>query len=372
MSPRIDRRTLASFDWPLFALVLVLIGLGLGNLFSATHAGAAAGEQMSAEFRRQLVALGIGTAGAILALVFDYRRFERLAFPVYAATCLLVASTLVLAPLHRGSQSWLMYGPIRLQPSEFTKIGLVLALARVFQQHPPAEIRRLRELWRPGLVIALPVGLIVAQRDMGVALLTLLIGATYLVFVRIPWRAWAAVGALGVAALAGLWMFVLADYQRTRVLGLFDPGQDPLASGYQVIQSRIAIGSGGLFGKGWLEGTQTQLRFLPTQHTDFIFSVVAEEWGFVGGAVVLGLYLMLLLWGLLVARRARDAFGAYLAIGVVGILFWPALINVAMVLGLFPVIGVALPLFSYGGSAMIATLVALGLLLNVSMRRFLF
>jgi rod shape determining protein RodA len=221
-------------------------------------------------------------------------------------------------------------------------------------------------------VVALPVGLIVAQKDMGVALLTLLIGATFLAFVRIPARAWAAVGAIGVAALVGLWLFVLADYQRTRVLDLFDPGRDPLASGYQVIQSRIAIGSGGLFGKGWLEGTQTQLRFLPTQHTDFIFSVLAEEWGFTGGAVALGLYLMLLLWGLLVARRARDAFGALLAVGVVGILFWPAMINVAMVLGLFPVIGVALPLFSYGGSAMIASVIALGLLLNVSMRRYLF
>jgi rod shape determining protein RodA len=370
--PRIDRRTLASFDWSLFGLVLVLLGMGLGNLFSATHAGVAAGEDVAAEFSRQLVALGIGAAGAVLALVLDYRRFERLAFPIYFATCLLVASTLVLAPMHRGSQSWLMYGPIRLQPSEFSKIGLVLALSRTFQMHPPSELRRLRDLWRPGLVIALPVGLIVAQKDMGVALLTLLIGATYLPFVRIPWRAWAAVAAAGAAALVGLWVFVLADYQRTRVLDLFDPGRDPLASGYQVIQSRIAIGSGGMFGKGWLEGTQTQLRFLPTQHTDFIFSVLAEEWGFIGGAVALGLYLTLLLWGLLVARRARDPFGAMLAVGVVGIFFWPAMINVAMVLGLFPVIGVALPLFSYGGSAMIASVAALGLLLNVSMRRYLF
>jgi rod shape determining protein RodA len=371
MPARVERRALKDFDWALFLLFGVLLALGFGNLFSATHPGASEGE-MSAEFQRQLVALAIGGVGFALALVFDYRRFERLAIPIYIAACLLTASTLVLAPLHRGSQSWLFFGPLRLQPSEFARVGLVLALARIFVSHPPTQITRLRDLWRPGLVIAIPVAIIVLQRDMGVAVLTLLVGATYLPFVRIPWRAWAAVGAAGAAALVGVWLFVFADYQRARVLDFIEPGRDPLASGYQVIQSRIAIGSGGLFGKGWLEGTQTQLRFLPTQHTDFIFSVVAEEWGFLGSAVVLGLYLMLLLWGLIVARRARDPFGAMLAVGVVGILFWPAMINVAMVLGLFPVIGVALPLFSYGGSAMIATLTALGLLLNVSTRRFMF
>ncbi len=369
--PRIDRRVLQNFDWPLFALAFVLAAMGLGNLVSATHAGSVPGE-LSSEVQRQLVAIAIGGLVLVALVLIDYRRLERLAFPLYIASCLLVASTLVLAPMHRGSQSWLMYGPIRMQPSEFAKIGLVLALSRSFQRHPPTEIRRLRDLWRPGLIIAIPVGLIVLQRDMGVAVLTLLIGATYLPFVQIRWRAWASVGAVGAMALVGIWLFALQDYQRTRIVDFLEPGRDPLASGYQVIQSRIAIGSGGMFGKGWLEGTQTQLRFLPTQHTDFIFSVIAEEWGFAGTAVVLGLYLTLLLWGLLVARRSRDAFGSMIAVGVVGILFWPAMINIAMVIGLFPVIGVALPLFSYGGSAMIASLFALGLLLSVSMRRYMF
>jgi len=364
----IERRVWRDFDWPLFCLMFALIAMGLGNLVSATHAGSVG--VLSTEVERQLVALAIGVVGLVCAVVLDLRRLERLALPIYFASCLLVASTLVLAPMHRGSRSWLMYGPIRLQPSEFTKVGLVLAMAWLFVRWPPTSITRLRDLWRPGLVIALPVGLIIAQRDMGVAVLTLLVGATYLPFVRIPWRAWALVAGLGIATVVGMWFFVLAEYQRSRVLDFLEPGRDPLASGYQVIQSRIAIGSGGVFGKGWMEGTQTQLRFLPTQHTDFIFSVIAEEWGFVGSAVVLGLYLTLLLWGVQVARRSRDPFGAYLAVGVVGIFFWPATINVAMVLGLFPVIGVALPLFSYGGSAMMASLVALGFLLNVSMRRF--
>lgn len=362
----IDRSWWRRFDWGLLGLTGVLLALGLGNLASATHAGVLG--IVSSEVQRQLIALGIGAVGLLLALLPDYRRLQRLAMPIYLATCALVASTLVFAPLHRGSRSWLMYGPIRLQPSELTKVGLVLAMSWLFSRWPPSSVRRLRDLWRPALVLALPVGLIVAQRDMGVAVLTLLIGATYLPFVRVPLRTWSGIAVVGVAALVALWNFVLADHQKNRVLDFLDPGRDPLSSGYQVIQSRIAIGSGGLFGKGWLEGTQTQLRFLPTQHTDFIFSVLAEEWGFVGSAFALGLYLVLLLWGLQVARNARDPFGAMIAVGVVGIFFWPALINVAMVLGLFPVIGVALPLFSYGGSAMIACLVGVGLLLNVSMR----
>jgi len=205
-----------------------------------------------------------------------------------------------------------------------------------------------------------------------VAVLTLLIACTYLILVRIPARAWAVVAVAGLIALAGLWSFVFKDYQRRRVLDFMDPSRDRLASGYQAYQSQIAIGSGGLFGQGYLHGTQSQLQFLPTEHSDFAFAVLAEEWGFVGGIVLLGTYLALLLWGLVVASNSRDSFGAMLAVGVVGMLFWPAAINVAMVLGLAPVIGVPLPLFSYGGSQLLANLLALGLLQNVSMRRYIF
>jgi rod shape determining protein RodA len=277
---------------------------------------------------------------------------------------------IVIAPVTRGSQSWLLEG--RIQPAEVVKIAMILELSRYFHRNPPGEVRRLGDLVRPLVIIALPVGLIIGLRDMGVALLTLLVGSTYLAFVRIPARAWAGVALLGIAALATAWFYVFEPYQRTRILGVFDPSHDPLASGYQVNQSRIAIGSGGLFGKGYLEGTQTQLRFLPTQHTDFAFSVLAEEWGFVGAVAVLSVYGTLLIWGLVIARNAKDGFGAMLAIGVVGFLFWPAVINVGMVIGLLPVIGVPLPLFAYGGSSMVATLMALGLLMNVSLRRWIF
>jgi rod shape determining protein RodA len=362
----IDRRLLQNFDWVLLVLVVILLGMGIVNLNSATHAVSGLAE----EVRRQLLAIAVGSAAFFLTMAIDYRHYERLALPLFGVCVALLVATLIFAPVTRGSQSWLFGG--RLQPSEFAKIGLILALARYFQRNPPATVRSLSDLMRPVAILALPVALIVMQRDMGVALLTLLIGSTYFAFVRVPWRTWVGVGAVGIAALISLWMYGLQPYQQRRILDVIDPGRDPLASGYQAIQSRIAVGSGGLFGSGYLEGSQTQLRFLPTQHTDFIFSVLAEEWGFLGSVAVLLVYGALLLWGLVIARRSKDGFGAMLAIGVVGVLFWPAALNIAMVLGLAPVIGVPLPLFSYGGSALLTSLIALGLLMNVSMRRYVF
>ena len=362
----IDRRVIQNFDWMLFGLVIALIAIGIVNLISSTHSGGG----LSDDVQRQLLSLGIGCLALLATVAIDYRHFERFAVPLFVISLLLLGATLVLAPVTRGSQSWLFGG--RFQPSELAKITLVLMLARFFQRNPPGEIRRVRDLFRPLGIAALPVALIVLQRDTGVALLTVLVASTYLAFVRIPWRGWAGVALLGIAAFAAIWSFVLAPYQQSRILDVVDPGRDPLASGYQVIQSRIAVGSGGLLGKGWVEGTQSQLQFLPTQHTDFAFSVLAEEWGFAGSVLVLAVYALMLLWGLLIARNSKDAFGAMLAIGVVGILFWPAVLNIGMVLGLLPVIGVPLPLFAFGGSALVTSMIAVGLLMNVSLRRYVF
>jgi rod shape determining protein RodA len=362
----IDRRSIQNFDWTLLALIALLSAAGLVNLYSATWIP----EGLSDEMRRQLVSFGIGAGVAMICMAIDYRHFERFALPAFAIVLVLIGVTMLIAKNTRGSQSWLFGG--RVQPSELAKVALVLALARYFQRYPPNQTTRLRELVRPGAIIALPVGLILGQHDMGVALLTLLIGTTYLFLVRIPWRAWIAVAVASAAALAALWTFALAPYQKERILTVVDPDRDPLASGFQSAQSRIAIGSGGLLGTGYREGTQTQLRFLPAQHTDFAFSVLAEEWGFIGSCATLSLYATLLIWGLVVARSSKDEFGALLAIGVVGCLFWPAVLNVAMVVGLAPVIGVPLPLFSYGGSALVVTFALLGLLMNVSMRRYVF
>lgn len=365
---RIDRRSIQNFDWVFLGLILLLAGAGVVNLVSATQAGVEGG--MSDIVRRQAAALTGGGVVMLVILLVDYRRFERLAPLFYAGSALLVAATLVLSPEVRGAQAWLFNG--RFQPSELAKIGMVLALARYFHRNPPSETTRMTQLAPPLLIVALPVGLILLQKDLGVALLTLLVAATYLPLVKIPWRSWLGILALGVVALAALWAFGLRDYQQQRILDFMDPGRDPLSSGYQAMQSRIAVGSGGVFGQGWQEGTQTQLRFLPTQHTDFVFSVLAEEWGFFGSTLTLMLYLTLLMWGLWIARSSKDGFGTLLAVGLVGTLFWPAAINIAMVLGLAPVIGVPLPLFSYGGSALLSASISLGLLMNVSMRRYVF
>jgi rod shape determining protein RodA len=366
--PAIDRRSIQNFDWVLLGIVVTLVGLGLLNLLSASHADATSG--VSVYFRRQVIALSLAVVVVIGVCAVDYRRLARLAMPLYAASLLFVLMPVLISPITRGAQAWLYEG--RVQPSEIAKIGLILALARYFQRNPPDEIQRLTQLGPPLAIIALPVGLIALQKDTGVALLTLLIGVTFLPFLRIPGRAWAALGVPVLAAMVPFWMYGLRDYQRTRILDFLDPSRDPLSSGYQAIQSRIAIGSGGLFGTGWMEGTQTQLRFLPTQHTDFAFSVLAEEWGFLGSALTLSAYLLMLMWGLWIARNAKDSFGAMLAVGVVGTLFWPATINVAMVLGLAPVIGVPLPFFSYGGAALLSAGIVIGLLLSISMRRYVF
>ncbi len=366
---RVDRRLLQNFDWPFLGLTLLLLGLGLLNLWSATSHGEPG---MPPALRRQLVALAVGFAGLLAAVAVDYRTLERYAQTLYLAVVALLLVTLAVGRVTRGTLGWIALGPVRFQPSELAKVALVIRLAAHFHRHPPSRVERLVDLLRPGALIALPVGAIVLQRDLGVAVLTLLVGATYLPLTRIRLRAWGGLAVAGAGALAGAWTWLLRDYQRNRILDVLDPERDPLSSGYQVLQSLIAVGSGQLTGRGYMEGTQTQLSFLPTQHTDFVFSVLAEEWGFLGCAVVLGLYMALLLWGLLIARSSKDGFGALLAVGLVGCLFWPAAINIAMVLGLAPVIGVPLPLFSYGGSSLVTTLICLGLLLNVSMRRFVF
>jgi len=365
---KIDRRSLQYFDWAYLALIAILVAFAFVNLTSATNAGVEGG--VSDIVRRQGLIVGLCSVVMVAVLFVDYRHFERFAPILYVASLLLLASTLVVSPMTRGARAWLFEG--HFQPSELAKITLVLVLARHFHRNPSDPNEGLRQLVRPILIAAPPVALILAQKDMGVALLTLLVAMTFLPFVRISFRAWAGIGAAGVGALTALWSYGLKPYQQQRILDFLDPERDPLSSGYQAMQSRIAVGAGGLFGRGWMEGTQTQLRFLPTQHTDFIFSVLAEEWGFVGCVVVLTLMLTMLLWGLWIAKNSKDGFGAMLAVGLVGTLFWPAAINIAMVLGLAPVIGVPLPLFSYGGSAMLSAFISLALLLNISMRRYLF
>lgn len=369
----IDRRSFQHFDWLLLTLILAILAIGFVNLFSTTQPLPPPQIGVASEFKTQLAALALGIAGLIVALTIDYRRLERGAPFLYALALAGIVATVLFGVEIRGNKSWLRVGSMSLQPAEFAKLGLIVMMARYFHRHPPTEMRRLLDLIAPGILLLLPVGLITGQRDTGVAVLTLAIGATFFLFVALPWRTWAVLGVIAVAGAVGAWEFGLKPYQRARVMAFVQPGSgDSLGSDYQAIQSRIAVGSGGVTGQGWLQGPQNRGQFLPTQHSDFAFSVLSEEWGFVGGTTVLVLYAGLLLWGLAIAANSKDGFGSMLAVGVVSMLLWPAALNVAMVLGLAPVVGVPLPLISYGGSQLLANLVALGLLLNVSMRRYMF
>jgi rod shape determining protein RodA len=367
--PAIDRRLIQNFDWTLLGIALGLVGIGVVNLISA------APEQshgIPPTAWRQLGWLGLSLLCMAALLVPDYRRLERAAIPFYVVTLLLLALVLVFGPVVKGSQRWLVFGPFRMQPAELSKLALLLVLARWLHRRANAPELRLRDLAVPAALLAAPVLLVLREPDLGTALLLALLAASLLLLGRIRTQSLVWLGAGGVALASGAWLFFLHDYQKRRVLTFLDPDRDPLGAAYHAIQSQIAVGSGGMLGKGFLRGSQSQLDFLPEQQTDFVFSVLAEEGGFVGAALVLLLFLALLVRGIVIARASKDAFGSYLAVGVVAFLFWPAAINVGMVLGLAPVVGVALPLLSYGGSALVTSLMGVALLMNVSMRRYLF
>ncbi|MFQ5699164.1 MAG: rod shape-determining protein RodA [Myxococcota bacterium] len=367
--PGIDRRHLETFEWPLFSMALALSVIGIVNLVSA------APEQvpgMPPTALRQLFMLGVGLAAMALTLLVDYRVLGRLAGPVFVATVALLIAVLVAGPVIKGAQRWLVLGPLRIQPSELAKLGSVLIVARWLDRNAQQAEMRLSYLLPLALLVAVPVVLILQQPDLGTASLVALIALSVLPVTGVPLRGFVGLAGAGLAAVAGAWLFYLRDYQKERVFTFLDPSRDPLGAAYHAIQSQIAIGSGGLLGKGFGQGSQSQLDFLPEQQTDFVFSVLGEEWGFVGAGLVLLLYLGLLLRGLSIARSSKEPFGSYLALAVVAMLFWPAAINAAMVLGLVPVVGVPLPFLSYGRSALLVSWIGIGLLMNVSMRRYLF
>jgi rod shape determining protein RodA len=365
---RFDRRLITHFEWPLPLLALGVCGIGAMTVYSATHGRGAPGPSTLAV--RQLTWLAGGMVAMLAALTFDYRRLERNAGLVYLLILLAVLAVPVVGRIGGGSRRWITMGPLSIQPSEFMKLALVLVLARHFARTPVGPLG-LRSAIVPLAWTAIPAAAILAQPDLGtVAVLGIIVLSMLLLGgVRLRWLA--ALAAPVVVLAPVLWTH-LKSYQQQRILTFLNPEADPLGAGYHVIQSKIAVGSGMLWGKGFMNGTQNHLNFLPEQHTDFIFSVFAEEWGFVGGMALMGLYLMLVLRGLVIAGRARDRFGVLLVLGVTSIVFWQAVINVGMTTGLLPVVGIPLPLFSYGGSSLVCVLVGIGLAMNVSMRRTFF
>jgi rod shape determining protein RodA len=363
----IDRRVASHFDWVLFGLSAGLTLLGILTIYSAVYSG---GEQASLA-SRQLYWFIFGLVAMVAAFAPDYHNLDRLIPPFYVLVLLLLVLVHGIGTEGGGSQRWLHLGFFTLQPSELSKLAMVLVMAKHFQFDEPHNGYGLKDLWVPFLWVGPLLFLILVQPDLGTAIIVFLIFLSMALIAGLRVRSLLALAAGGLALFPIGWLF-LKPYQKQRIWTFLNPELDPLGSGYHVIQSKIAVGSGRLWGKGFLEGTQNRLDFLPAQHTDFIFSVFAEEWGLVGCVILLGIYFGLIFFCLRVMGRAKDRLGAMLAAGVAAMLFWQVTINTAMVTGLLPVVGITLPLFSYGGSSLVTTLIGVGLLINVSMRRFTF
>jgi rod shape determining protein RodA len=357
-----ERRLYYHIDWALVAAILALCAVGVAMVYSTTSAGS------SPLVVTQVYAIAIGLAAMVFMLVVDYRTFTDKSHLIYIGLLGVLVYVLVLGDVRMGAQRWISFGAFNLQPSEFAKIGVALVLAKFFGENRgrPGPI----DLAIGGALTALPLVLIARQPDLGTAvtLLPVFLAVAYLA--GMPMRILGVLCLCFVLAAPFVWTFALKDYQRTRISTFLDPSQDARGAGYQQIQARITVGSGGLTGKGFAQGTQGQLRFLPVAHNDFIFSVLAEEQGFAGVLVALGLYLFVILRSLEAARLAKDRLGSYLVLGVLASFTFQVVYNITMSAGLAPVKGLTLPLMSYGGSSMIATLAGFGLVLNVRMRRF--
>jgi rod shape determining protein RodA len=363
----IDRRLLMNFDWTLLITMLVIASLGVMNIYSSVYPYSGGGTPL---YLKQLYWLIL--AGVLMAFIlsFDYRTLIRYSYLFYFLCLFLLVFVMLFGRSTSGSQRWLQLGFISFQPSEVVKLSLVLVLTRFFSEKEITSGYGLRDLAKPFLLMAIPVLLVFKQPDLGTAVLMLATSFSLLAFIGVRLRVWLSLGAACALAAPVMWHF-LKDYQRTRLLVFLNPDLDPLKTGYHITQSKIAVGSGTILGKGYLRGTQSQLHFLPEQHTDFVFSVWAEEWGFLGCFVLLFLLLLLISRGLKIASTSKDKAGAILAMGISAMLFWQTFINIGMVVGIVPVVGVPLPLFSYGGTSVITTTMGIAILMNIGMRRFM-
>ena len=362
-----ERRLYTYIDWMLVASVGVLSVIGLVMIFSATYDPTT--EQVGGQFYRQIGALLIGIVGLGVCLAIDYRVLMDRSLLVYAGLTALLAYTLFFGVEQGGSQRWIGLGPVTLQPSEFARIVIAIVLAAFYAQGRRGP-RRLNDWLCGAAFVVLLFALIAREPDLGTAVTLLPVAVAIMVFAGLRVRVLAVVALLALLAAPMVWAYGMEDYQKTRIASFLDPEQDPRGAGYQQIQARITVGSGGLTGQGFLQGTQSQYNFLPVAHNDFIFSVLAEEQGFLGVLFTLGLYLFVILRSLDAARVAKDRAGTYLVVGIMAGFAFQVIYNVTMSAGLAPVKGLTLPLMSYGGSSIIATLMGFGLILNVRMRRF--
>ena len=349
-------------NWGLLLLLSLIGAVGFAVLYSA------AGGRFDPWATRHATRFGIFLVMLLVIALIDIRLWLRMAYPIYAVALLLLVAVDILGVIGMGAQRWLNLYFIQLQPSELMKIALVLALARYYHHVNAENIGRISHLFVPGAMIAAPVALVMVQPDLGTATMLILagVGIMFVAGVRLWKFLLAGVTLAGAAPVA--WS-MLREYQQNRILTFLDPERDPLGTGYHITQSKIALGSGGLFGKGFMAGSQAHLNFLPEKQTDFIFTMLAEEFGMVGALALIGLFVCVLLYGFAIALRARNHFGRLVAMGITITLFLYVFINIGMVMGLLPVVGIPLPLVSYGGTAMLTVLAACGLLISVYIHR---
>jgi rod shape determining protein RodA len=360
-APQFWERVLG-ISWGLVLLVSATAGFGIAVLYSAADGN------MEPWAGKQTMRCGVAMTLMIAVALVDIRHWFRAAYWLYAAVLALIVAVDLRGFIGMGAQRWIGLGVIQLQPSELMNVAVVLALARYFHSLANEDVKRIRYLILPALIVLVPAALVLKEPDLGTAIM-LLLGGTVLFFVAGVHAAYFLSAALAaVVALPAAFHF-LRDYQKARIYTFLDPDSDPLGAGYHILQSKIALGSGGLFGKGFLMGSQSHLSFLPEKQTDFIFTTLAEEFGFVGGLGLLTLYTVIIAWGFALALKSRSHFARLLGLGVVTSFFLSVFINAAMVMGMIPVVGVPLPLISYGGTAMLAVMLGFGLLLNVGVHR---
>ena len=361
------KRFLRRLDYPLLFASLAIIIYSLIIISSATHINSPNEERFYFVQRQGLFAV-INIVLAALFLNFDYRGLQQYGKKIYVFNLIMLIAVMLVGTSALGAQRWINIGPISIQPSEFSKLLMIICMAALLESRM-GMFNKLRDLVPVAIYMGIPFILVLKQPDLGTSLVFMAIFFGMIIACGIRWRILIGIMMAGIASFPILWNYVLKDYQKTRLYVFLDPNVDPLGSGYHIIQSKIAIGSGMLFGKGIFQGTQSQLNFLPENHTDFIFAVVGEEFGFVGAAILLILYLIVMWRGILIAKTAGDTFGRLLAVGITSMLAFHILVNVGMTTGIMPVTGIPLPLMSYGVSALTTNIFAIAILENINIRK---
>jgi rod shape determining protein RodA len=354
--------------WIPLILEIVILSVGMMNLLSATGVE----DKSLGLWKNQAVSIGLGTVVTLILQFPHYSFLSRLAYLIYIGNMGLLIAVLAFGKSSLGAKRWINLGGFSLQPSELMKLSMVIFLAKYFENKNTTQGMKLTDLIVPSLFVVIPVSFIIVQPDLGTAMIILLVYGSMLLFLKIQPKILLLLSVVAAISLPVVYNYGLKPYQRQRIITFIDPMSDPKGAGYNSIQSMIAVGSGQLWGKGFKKGTQAHLNFLPEHHTDFIFSVFSEEWGFIGCSVLLLLYGLFIMSGLSVAYQSNDKFASLLAFGIVSIFFWHVFVNMGMVMGMLPIVGVPLPFMSYGGSALLTAMSGVAILVNIANKKYMF